>query len=189
LTKDNKKIIDNFLTDKEDMKNIVLHIKQLFDKGIIILDIEYKFLGIGVNKKSLERYLTNNNIIESKVKYTVTILIKLLKNYIQNHKLCLIEEDISDRNRSLVDLLKEKIIDDKLINKVLFEFNCLSNKLDLYSDQIISKEINSHNIKSALIKCTIKKALTEESQELSFEIDKKSLSELIESLKELHEKL
>ena len=189
MSKDNEEIIDNFLIDKEDMENIVFHTKQLLDKEILILDIEYKFLGIGVNQKSLEHYLENNNIIETKIKYTVSILLKLLKNYIQKTELCLLEEETSNRNNKLVNLIKEEIIDDKLINKVLFEFNCLSNKLDLYSDQIINKEINSHKIKSALIKCTTKKALSEKSEEFSFEIDKESLGDLIESLKELHEKL
>lgn len=190
MPKDNKEVIKKFLSSEDDIQNIVLHTKNLLNKEIFILDTGYKFLGIRVDqKRRLERYLDDNNIIEAKVKYTVTILLKILKNYILEKELSLLEEDMSAENNLLVDLLKEEIIDDKLLTKALFEFTCLSDKLDIYSDQVLNKEINSHNIKSALIKCTIKKAITEECKEVSFEIDKTSLGELIDSLQELHDKL
>ncbi len=187
MDNDNKEIIKVFLENEEDIKNIVFHTKELLDKEILILDIEYKTLGIGLNQNRLEHYLKSNNIIEIKVKYVITMLLKLLKNYIQEKNLSLIEEKFDD-NKILINQLKEKIIDDDLITKVLFEFNCLSNKLDIYSDQILNKEINGHKIKSALIKCTIKKSITSENNELAFEIEKNSLGKLIESLQDLYEK-
>ncbi len=185
---DNKEIIKKFLENEDDVKNIILHIEKLIDSQILILDVGYKTLSIGVNHNNLEQYLKRNNIIEIKIKYVASILLKLLKNYIQKKELCLSDENSVDNN-ILIKLLKEEIIDEELINKVLFEFNCLSDKLDIYSDQIINKEINSHKIKSAFIKCTTKKSLSNECNEFAFEIDKTSLGELIESLQELYEQL